>query len=248
MARETLKVTVKNIYEYKDAKFGGYGVETHYIYTFVGEDETVYVWKTTAFAGMEVEDAQDGWIIKEKNGKKVLYRFDAINKGDAIKIAATISGDVTEYRGQVQVVVKRVKVLERTFKAKTYEEIVAEREAERQAKKQAQIESVQGGDFIWTMPYKQYKDHYADCETIAGSFQRVNGRCTIDVIIREGRLKASGTRGEHFSGYEFHVVEDGVKYRTVYRAVSEENALKRLKKDYPNATEIKCGKIYDYQR
>lgn len=241
MARITLEVTMMNIYSFEAPAYG-YGYETRYIYTMQDQEGKQYVWKTTAYMGYETE-AEDGWIIK---GEKKLA-FIAINKGDVIKIAATIKSE-GEYKGVPQTELTRVKVIERTFKAKTPEEIRAEKEAEAKAKKQEQLDSIQGGDFAWTMPYKQYKEHYSDCETVTGSFERHQNRpATITVIIREGRLKASGVRGEHYSGYEFKFTEDGKEWTITYRAVKEENALKRLMKDFPEASDIKPGRIYNYR-
>ena len=54
---------------------------------------------------------------------------------------------------------------------------------------------------------------------------------TIKVIIRKGRLKNSGVRGEKFSRYAF-ILEDGT--RRVFRAICYDNAEKRLRKEYPN--------------
>ena len=114
----------------------------------------------------------------------------------------------------------------------------AERNAERAEEQKASLRSE---DFIWEMPYKQYKKHYADCETLAGSYRAPEyGVATIKVIIREGRLKASGVRGRHFGGYQL-INAKGV--HVVYRAVSEENAIRRAEKDYPDET-WQCDKIY----
>lgn len=97
-----------------------------------------------------------------------------------------------------------------------------------------------GEDFIWRMPYKQYKEHYSDCETVAGSFERREFRpCTIEIIVREGRLKASGVRGEHYSGYR---LENENGEQVVYRAVKEENAIRRAEKEFGGHWEV--YKIY----
>ena len=96
------------------------------------------------------------------------------------------------------------------------------------------------------MPYKQYKMHYSDCETVKGSFTRSDSRyggSTISVIIRKGRLKNSGVRGEHYSGYRF-VNEIG--QHATYRAVSVDNAERRINKDYPNH-EWTLDKVYEYR-
>lgn len=237
MARIEAKVTMKGIYQY-DRPAYGYGTETAYIYTMTGEDGKTYVWKTTTFMTLEVEDER-GWVTKA-NGKT--YDYHRINKGDVIRIKATVKGE-SEYKGEPQTEVARVSVIERLFAAETWEEIQARKKAEAEAKKQAQLDSIGENDFVWRMPYKQFKEHYADCETVTGSFDKTNGHSTIQVIIREGRLKASGVRGEHYSGYE---LTNAKGEKMTYRAVSEENALKRANKEYPNEG-WECTHIYSYR-
>ena len=238
MARIEIAVTVKNIYSYEAPAYG-YGYETRYIYNMVAEDGTVYVWKTAACMSLEIEDQNSNFA--NARGKKVAY--SRINKDDKIVITASVKGQ-SEYKGQPQTEVNRVKVVERTFKAKTWEEIQEERRVEREHKAQEQRDSLSGEDFIWRMPYKQYKEHYSDCETVAGSFERREFRpCTIEVIVREGRLKASGVREEHYSGYK---LENKEGEQVVYRAVKEENAIRRAEKEFGGTWE--CIKIYDYSR
>ena len=246
-ARFEATVTMKRIYSYEAPAFG-YGYETRYIYNMVGEDGKVYVWKTTTKMYLEVPyTGEPGWhSFTDRKGNPVDYK--PINEGDCIKIKATFKGE-SEYKGQPQTEVNRVKVIERTFKAETPEEKAARLERERKAKAQAQRDSVKEGDVIWRMPYKQFKEHYSDCETIVDSYRDERNRpSTIEVIIRAGRLKESGVRGEHYSGYEFKITENGETFRKCYRAVSEENAERRCKKEFPKATEIICDKIYDYFR
>lgn len=241
MARINIEVTMKSIYSFSKPAYGGYHDETRYIYTMEDANGKQYVWKTTAYMGYEVAD-EHGWITRE-NGT---FRFDAINRGDVVKIAATVKGE-SEYKGTPQTELTRVRVIERTFRAKTWEEIQEERQTEKEAKKREQLESIGENDFVWTMPYKQYKEHYADCETVIDSFKKsVRHPATISVIIREGRLKASGVRGEHYRGYEFTFEENGKECRITYRAVKEENAIRRLQKEFPDATNIQPGKIYRY--
>lgn len=225
MARITLEVTVKNIYEFTAPAYG-YGYETKRIYTMEDGDGKTYVWKTTAVLEVLIDEL-----------------FYQINKEDIVKITATVKGE-SEYKGQPQTELTRVKVIERTFDA---EETRKAKKAEKKAEQKASLKS---GDFIRCMPYRQYKAHYADCETVVGSYNDHEGRypATIEVIIREGRLKPSGVRGQHYSGYEFFYIdpEDGIRYRVCYRAVSEENALKRLYKNCPKAEDVTPGKIYMY--
>lgn len=243
MARIEIAVEMKGIYSYEAASYAGYGCETHYIYNMVGEDGKVYVWKTTTFMVLEVED-ENGWLTK-RNGKT--YSTSKINKGDKLVIAATVKGE-GEYNGQPQTILTRVSVKERTFKAETFEERQARIAAEKAEKAKAQLESLQDGDFVWQMPYKQFKEHYADCETVVGSFLPVDHQvrryaALITVIIRNGRLKASGVRGEHYSGYRLRN-QDGEQ--VVYRAVKEENAIRRAEKEFGGVWT--CIKVYEYDR
>lgn len=243
MERIEAVVTMKGIFKFRVPSFGGYSTEDRYIYNMVAEDGTVYVWKTGTFLCIKVLDEVSGWDIDSKGRK---WAHHAINRNDVIRIKASVKG-VGEYKGEPQTELTRVTVVERIVKAKTEEELAEERAAERAQRRQAQIESLKGADFLWTIPYRQYKEHYADCETLIGSYDKRNYTpAEITVIIREGRLKPSGVRGMHFHGYEFYYMEDGKKFRACYRAISEENALRRLMKECPNATDIVPGKIYDY--
>lgn len=80
------------------------------------------------------------------------------------------------------------------------------------------------------MPYRQYKQHYADCETVPGTYDA--GSKSIVVIVPAGRMKASGVRGRHFSTYELWWQDErGEKHYTPYRAISRENAMKQLCQD-----------------
>lgn len=240
------EVEVKGIYSYQRAAYG-YGTETAYIYNMVAEDGTVYVWKTTAFMAIEVPYTGKPGFHNFEDRKGNPIEYSQINKGDKVVITASVK-EQSEYKGQPQTVVTRVKVKERTFAAETWEERKARKEAEKKAKAQEQKDSLAGKDFIWRMPYKQYKEHYSDCETVANSYDSGvrNGRklhvATIEVIVREGRLKASGVRGKHFSGFE---LRNEAGERTVYTAVSEENAIRRAEKDFGGAWE--CTHIYNYR-
>lgn len=223
--RIEIAVEMKGIYEFR-AKSYGYGFETRYIYNMMDEDGTVYVWKTKLL--MHVNDSPQ-----------------RINKGDKIVIIASVKGE-SKYDGQPQTELARVKVKERTFKAETWEEKQARIKAEKEQKAQEQRDSLQGEDFIWRMPYRQYKQHYSDCETVVGSYKSAEcyGKIppTIEVIVREGRLKASGVRGEHYSGYRLQN-DDGEQI--VYRAVKEENAIRRAEKEFGGHWH--CIKVYEYQ-
>jgi len=80
------------------------------------------------------------------------------------------------------------------------------------------------------MRYSRYKDHYADCATTPGSYDKVSK--TIEVIIPDGRMKPSGVRGERFFTYQIEIADDsrGKTWYSPFRAVCKENALKQCEK------------------
>ena len=81
------------------------------------------------------------------------------------------------------------------------------------------------------MQYSQYKLHYADCDTLAGSYWDDNK--SIVVLIPDGRMKASGVRGERYKTVYLNVGDDSEHtYRQGFRAITGENAVKQAKKYY----------------
>ena len=220
--RITANVTLVN--EYQFTTHFAYQTKTNYIYTMVDDQGNVLVWKTSSFLYIEgTNEAGEYWSY-------------APHKGDCFEIKATVKAH-GEYKGQQQTELQRVKVLAIISKAPTKEEIDAKKKAE-------QLASLGENDIVWHMPYKQYKEHYSDCETVAGSFESTRWGKTIGVIIREGRLKASGVRGEHYSGYQCTNEKGEI---VVYRAVSEDNALRRAAKEFPEST-WECTHIYHYHQ
>ena len=220
--RIELTLTLKGEYGY--TKSYGWTSTDYTIYKMVDADGTVFVWNTSTVMGIEGTDAKGHWT------------FDGVHKGDSFHAKATIKG-FGEYKGEGQIELTRVKVLaiehapEKVYAKKT----VPTREE--------QLSSLGEGDFTWKMPYRQFKEHYADCETLTGSYEDTGREKFITVIIRDGRLKASGVRGEHFSGYE---LTNAKGMKCTYRAVSEENAIKRANKEYPNEGWT-CTHIYSYR-
>ena len=79
-----------------------------------------------------------------------------------------------------------------------------------------------------TMLYRRYKQHYADCKTVPGSYDPASK--TIEVLLPEGRLKPSGTRGKRYHWMEFTGVEiaTGRAVRCTVKATCLANAIKRL--------------------
>lgn len=232
--RITVEATYTKRCEYT-THYTYYG-ETHNIFKFEDASGNCIVWNTTGW----LEDKK----FVDKHGMCKL-----IFPGAKVQITATVK-EHSEYKGTKQTTISRprFKLIEN---GKSPEEIQQEREAEQERKKQEQLDSIKGDDFIWEMPYQQYKEHYSDCETVIDSYDNhtdnrgfQHGKPTIKVIIREGRLKNSGVRGQHFKGFEFET-DDGKK--VCYRAVSEENARKQMKKEFPNSDGWKCTNIYRHK-
>ena len=228
----TVDVTLINVYEWTDYSFN-YRGSIRRIYTMTDAEGNVFVWKTSSCMSIKVNT--------DRNGNDVWH---VIEKNDRIQITGIVK-EHSIYKDEEQTVLQRVK-----FKVLEVGVTYKEKKA---ATQKAQLDTLSGGDFIWEMPYKQYKEHYSDCETIFGSYDdhaeeimrtRNHIPATIEVIIREGRLKASGVRGKHFSGYQ---MENELGQKCTYCAVSEENALKRVQKDFPDHT-WKCTKIFKYAR
>lgn len=227
----TIDVTLVKVYSWMDYSFSYYGQNRH-IYTMKDSEDNVIIWKTSSFMSIN--------LGKDDKGN---YDYCPINKGDKISITGVIK-EHSIYKDEEQTVLQRVKVIKLIEHEPSYEE-------KKKIVQREQLESIKNGDFIWEMPYKQYKEHYSDCETLFGSYDDHAEACmhtreyipaTVKVIIREGRLKNSGVRGEHFSGYQ---MENELGEKITYRAVSEENALKRVNKDFPENT-WKCCRIFNY--
>lgn len=223
MARVEMKVKLVGEYQYDRQKFSGYGYETVSIYKMTDDDGKIYVWKTT------------GWLV---------YNDEAINRGSVIIIAASIKGE-SEYNGEAQTELTRVKVKEVIEMGKSIEQIQAEREQAREAKKAEQLASLKGEDFIWRMPYKQYKERYADCETVIDSFNRPRfGTASVEVIVREGRLKASGVRGKHFHSFRLGWEEEDGKHTSPFVAVDLDHAMAQAQKLVGKNTDIELIEQY----
>lgn len=209
-------VKFTNQYSFWSNSYSYRGTEI-YIYKFEDSDGNIYVWKTGSILQLDCKEMG-------VDGKDSSDYFPEV--GATIKIAASIKGE-NEYRGEHQIVLNRVKVV------KIIDQPLSKEEKEK-IKRESQLETLKDGDFVWEMPYRQYKNHYADCETLAGSFVsgEYGGPALISVIIREGRLKNSGVRFQKFDTYRF-VTPDRKHVRCMY-AVSEENARKRVEKESPN--------------
>ena len=89
----------------------------------------------------------------------------------------------------------------------------------------------------YRMKYSQYKKHYADCKTVPGTYDTIEK--SIIVLIPEGRMKKSGVRGQRYNYYRFSGIDKktGGKVETTIKAITGENAVKQLLRDYDRSIE-----------
>lgn len=211
----TFEATVKSIKEF--ASNYGYNRSVN-IYTMEDVDGNTIVWKSSSI--MSVDEGPN-------------YTTYFIKRGDKLSITATVK-DHKEYKGTNQTVILRpkYKVLS---KAMTREEYLG-------MKAKELLATLQEGDYTWEIPFKQYKQHYSDCEAVPGSFKegtQYQPKALITIIVRKGRMKNSGVRGEKFGYYTFR---NELGKEITYKAVSEENATNRVNKENPGHT-WKCTVI-----
>lgn len=76
------------------------------------------------------------------------------------------------------------------------------------------------------MSYRQYKQHYSDCN--AHDYNASDK--TIEVDIPYGRMKASGVRGRKYDTFIFKATDGENVGEIKYKAMSKDNALKQHKK------------------
>lgn len=218
--RISVKVTLVNTFRYEKPSYVGYRDESHDVYIMKDEAGNTFKCDTTGVLGIEGTTPRG------------IYLFNPAQKGDVFLLKGTIKG-FGEYKGEPQTILQRCKVVEFIEKAPSEEEIKAKKKAEQVIKET---------DQVIRMKYSTYKEHYSDCETVYDSY--IKGNASVEVIIPEGRMKNSGVRYEHFSGYQFTNEAGEV---VCYKAVSEENATKRVNKEFPNHS-WECTKIFDYGR
>ena len=156
------EVKVNRIHSYSAPSYNPYdGYETHYIYDMTSiEDGKNYVWKTTKV--MRIHNRNYDCCCRPEN---------TIYPGDVIRITGNFKANV-EYKGNPQVLISRVEVVERMFAEMSPSEKI-----------DAQLASVTPFDKLIEMSYKEYKNKFADCETILNSYNQYNK--TIVVIVRD---------------------------------------------------------------
>lgn len=200
-----------------------FGNQTIYKMVDVSDPETIFVWKTST--GLYKNTVADDGFVKPEGAFK----------NDTVTVKCTVKA-FSEYKGEPQIEITRAKLVD-VVHAVTKEQLDAK-------KKEEQVASLAEGDRIIKMDYKRYKNHYSDCETVAGSYIRYDdGFSYIEVIVRAGRMKNSGVRGQRYAGYEF---TNELGQKAVYRAVCESNATKRVNKENPGH-KWECTHVYLYK-
>ena len=217
MTKERITISVKYVacptFERPSFRRGVYS-ETVYVHTFEDADGNTFVWKTSSPLNMKVTE-----------GSEELFR--PVTVDSVLTICGTVKGH-GEYKGVPQIELSRVVVKSVSVWGLSPEEIQKEKEDMIKAIAKEQRESLKDGDQIMTVDYKRYKDHYADCEVIKGSYRRTPlGTSYVDIIVREGRLVPSGVRGKRFHNWDLHRGGETVNYT----AVDYEHAVKRANKE-----------------
>lgn len=199
--KENERITVDYVAYIRSYSFlSMYNGRETFVHKFLDSDGDVMVWKT-----------QNPIALKKPDGS-----LEFLNEDDTITLKATVKGEI-EYNGKRQINLTRCKVVSIDNKAMTKEE-------KDKIKAEEMIASLDTGDEVVTMSYRNYKEHYSDCETLPGSFNTRNG--TIKVVVRFGRMKNSGVRGRHFDKYKVTYSDGDCFY---FRAVCKENAIKQAK-------------------
>ena len=93
-------VTVKKIVTVKVAQFSRYDSDEAQIYIFNDQDNNTLVWKTKNILSNTANEF--AWNLENSN---------AVKEGDVIVIKASIKA-YTEYKGEKQTIIQRVKILE----------------------------------------------------------------------------------------------------------------------------------------
>lgn len=80
------------------------------------------------------------------------------------------------------------------------------------------------------MLYSRYKQRYADCETLH-DYDPITK--TITVLIPDGRMKPSGTRGRTYKYFEFRIVDprSGQEYTATAKAVDWPHAKRQWERE-----------------
>ena len=153
-----------------------YGTEPKYygdsgirhIYKFLDHEDNIFTWFTSKVIGIDFIDdkGNEGWKF--------------INEGDIISISAVIK-EIGTYKGEDQVILTRCKILAIVKEAMFTEEKIT------LLKRTIQLAKYDKNSIYYeikTVPYKEYKNNYSNCETVIDSFVRTDHGCFIDIIVQ----------------------------------------------------------------
>jgi len=139
-------------------------ITTSYLYKCIDEFENIIVW--------------------------VSSKFVDIGKHSKIRVQGTVKA-IQNYRGEDQVVLRRVKVevLQQRGSAEDMwkheqDEYEAQKKIDKERKKREQQASITPKDEVIRVKYRDYKNKYPDAETVIDSYDSSNA--TIEIILRNG--------------------------------------------------------------
>ena len=182
------------------------------IYVFKDTEGHKYVWKSSTCPMLA-----EGALFRVGN----TYKFDATVKEETI------------YKGEPETILTRCK----NFELVEETQVITKKH---RITRDEQLATLNEGDQVIRMAYSRYKEHYADCETVVDSYQELYGydgitRRVIEVIVKKGRMKKSGTRGEEYSYYRFQTSSGEL---VDLKAISLDNAMRRAKDDWAYVGEL----------
>lgn len=213
-----------------------YNYSDSYLHIFEDAEGNELVWKTTSALSIQVPyTGKPGHHnFEDRKGNPIDYA--PISVESKLSLSGTVKAH-KQYKETDQTVLTRCKF--------SIIEMAMTEEEKMEKKAKEQKESLKEGDFVWKMPYKQYKEHYSDCETLAGSYDR--DEKTVKVIIRSGRIKNNGVRGQIFFNVTFKLSNGRIR---CYKAVSERTARNQLVKDLPEEKDAEIYRMepYSYRR
>ena len=211
----TLELTLVGQYYYM-SQFAprGYSPLEHTIYKMLDDEGNIFIWDTaSSFLGFRYTDGPDGNDV-----------YEVVERGDKFLLSATIKAH-KEYKGDKQTILTRchlIDIIEVPVKL-TKEEIEAQ-------KREEIVDSLNNGDKICSLGYKQYKEQFENCERVPGSFRRVGGYAFISVVLRNGAELPEKVNNKKASDFNF---KDEEGRQVTYYANNNEFAQNSISADFP---------------
>lgn len=148
---------------YQGRSYHYYDDGIRYIHKFLDDEGNIYIYRCDRGLGIEFVD---------KNGYEGI---ELVEVGDKVFIGGSVK-EISEYKGEEQTVLSRVKIYDIVEKQSMSEEDIVNYKKNVQLSKYDDVE-------IKTVRYKEYKEQYSDKETVVGSFVRNDNGCFIDIIM-----------------------------------------------------------------